>query len=139
MIVRIWFLIFYYCYCVNIMVCFGRDGFFFLLLWIWCGWKLVIIVKLFFSGCWFVVVCVFFSIIFFVIIVDLIGCCYVIEVVWCCGLWLVWWWLVWVFINFLFFIYYNIIIVIILYRMNVYIFVILYIGVIVWFLCYYNI
>lgn len=111
----------------------------FLLLWIWCGWKLVIIVKLFFSGCWFVVVCVFFSIIFFVIIVDLIGCCYVIEVVWCCGLWLVWWWLVWVFINFLFFIYYNIMIVIILYRMNVYIFVILYIGVIVWFLCYYNI
>lgn len=103
------------------------------------GWKLAITVKLFFSGRWFAVVCVSFSIISLATTVDSTGCCHVTEVVWRCGLWLVWWRPVWVFINLSFLTHYNITTATILHRMNAYILVTLHTGATVWFLRYYNI
>lgn len=117
----------------------------------WKGWVFFFIItnstwlkisdnsKTVFSGRWFAVVCVSFSIISLATTVDSTGCCHVTEVVWRCGLWLVWWLPVWVFINLSFLTHYNITTATILHRMNAYILVTLHTGATVWFLRYYNI
>lgn len=91
------------------MACFWKGWVFFFIItnstWLRIGDNCK---NVFFSGRWFAVVCVSFSFTFLASTVNSTGWSHVTEVVWRCGLWLVWWWPVWVFINLSFLTDYNI-------------------------------